>query len=41
MKILYFWIMEQKSFDKDKLIKYWSESSDDDYDTMIAMFESK
>jgi len=33
--------MEQKDLDKNKLIKYWSDSSDDDYDTMIAMFESK
>ena len=33
--------MEQRNFDKDKLIKYWSNSSDDDFDTMIAMFESK
>ena len=33
--------MEQKDFDKDKLIKYWSDSSDDDFDTMMAMFESK
>lgn len=33
--------MEKPSFNKDKLIKYWSESSDDDYDTMIVMFESK
>ncbi|NLX73737.1 MAG: HEPN domain-containing protein [Bacteroidales bacterium] len=33
--------MDQPNFNKDKLIKYWSDSSDDDYDTMIAMFESK
>jgi HEPN domain-containing protein len=33
--------MEQKDFDKDKLIKYWSDSSDEDFDTMITMFESK
>ncbi len=33
--------MEQKDFDKDKLIKYWSDSSDDDFETMIAMFEKK
>lgn len=33
--------MEQKDFDKEKLIKYWSESSDDDFETMLAMFESK
>lgn len=33
--------MEQKDFDKDKLIKYWSDSSDEDFDTMITMYESK
>lgn len=33
--------MEQKDFDKDKLIRYWIESSDEDFDTMITMFESK
>ena len=33
--------MERKSFDKEKLIKYWSDSSDEDFDTMITLFESK
>jgi HEPN domain-containing protein len=33
--------MEQKGFDKDNLIKYWSDSSDEDFDTMITMYESK
>jgi hypothetical protein len=33
--------MEQKSLDKDKLINFWLESSDDDFDTMIAMYEGK
>ena len=33
--------MEQKNFDKDSLIKYWTESSDDDFETMITMFENK
>lgn len=33
--------MEQKDFDKDKLIQYWSDSSDEDFDTMITMYESK
>jgi len=33
--------MEQKKIDKDKLISYWTESSDDDYKTMIAMFENR
>jgi HEPN domain-containing protein len=32
--------MENKDFDSKKLIKYWTESSDDDFDTMIAMYES-
>lgn len=33
--------MESEKFDKDKIIKYWVESSDDDFDTMIAMYENK
>lgn len=33
--------MVQQRLDKDKLIKYWSDSSDDDYDTMITMYDSK
>ncbi len=33
--------MEQKDFDKDRLIKYWSDSSDEDFDTMITMYQSK
>jgi HEPN domain-containing protein len=33
--------MEQKDFDKDKLIKYWTDSSDEDFDTMMTMYESK
>lgn len=33
--------MDNKKFDKEKLIKYWLDSSDDDYDTMIDMFKSK
>jgi HEPN domain-containing protein len=33
--------MEQKDFDKDKLIKYWSDSSDEDFDTMTTMYESE
>lgn len=31
----------QKGFNKDKLIKYWTDASDDDFDTMKAMFECK
>jgi HEPN domain-containing protein len=33
--------MEQTDFDKNKLIQYWTESSDDDFETMLAMFENK
>ncbi|MFP4604394.1 MAG: HEPN domain-containing protein [Bacteroidales bacterium] len=33
--------MENKKIDREKLIKYWIDSSDDDYETMIAMFDSK
>ena len=33
--------MENNGFDKDKIIKYWIDSYDEDYETMIAMFESK
>lgn len=33
--------MENKDINKDKLINHWIESSDDDYDTMMAMYETK
>jgi len=33
--------METVDFNKGKLIKYWIESSDEDFETMIAMFDSK
>lgn len=33
--------MENAEFDRDKIVNYWLDSSDDDFDTMIAMFESK
>ncbi|MDA3865136.1 MAG: HEPN domain-containing protein [Salinivirgaceae bacterium] len=33
--------MGNKDFNKDKLIEYWIASSDDDYKTMIVMFDSK
>lgn len=33
--------MENSEFNKDKLIKYWINSSDEDFETMIAMFDSK
>lgn len=31
--------MNKDEFDKQKLIKHWVVGSDEDYDTMIAMFE--
>lgn len=33
--------MEQVEFNEKKLIRYWIESSDEDYDTMISLNESK
>jgi HEPN domain-containing protein len=33
--------MDTKKFDKEKLIKYWIDGSDDDFETMLAMFNSK
>jgi len=33
--------MDNKDINKDKLIKYWIDDSDDDFETMIAMFDSK
>ena len=33
--------MSQQAFNKEKLTKYWVQSSDEDYDTMEAMFGSK
>lgn len=33
--------MDNKGFDKDKLIKYWIDDSEDDYDTMIVLYQSK
>jgi HEPN domain-containing protein len=33
--------MEITQFDKDKIVNYWLDSSDDDFDTMMTMFESK
>ena len=33
--------MENVDFNKDKLVKYWVDSSDEDFETMIAMFDSK
>ncbi len=33
--------MGNKDIDEEKLIKYWVDSSDDDYDTMMVMYKSK
>jgi HEPN domain-containing protein len=33
--------MENTDFDKDKIVNYWLDSSDDDFDTMMAMYDSK
>lgn len=33
--------MDEKGIEKDKLIKYWIDGSDDDFDTMVAMFDTK
>lgn len=33
--------MGEKKIDIEKLVKYWIESSDDDFDTMMSMFEIK
>ena len=33
--------MKDKDINKDKLIKYWIDGSDDDFETMIVMFDSK
>lgn len=33
--------MENLGFDKEKIVKYWIDSSDEDFETMIAMFERK
>lgn len=33
--------MGEKEIDIEKLVKCWIESSDDDFDTMMAMFEIK
>ncbi len=33
--------MNKKQFDKQKLIDFWIAGADDDYDTMIAMLDTK
>ena len=33
--------MENQDFDREKMIKYWVDSSEEDFETMIAMYDSK
>jgi len=33
--------MEKKNFNKNKLINYWTESADDDYETMLVMYKNE
>ncbi len=33
--------MENAEFDRNKIINYWLESSDEDFETMMAMFDNK
>ena len=33
--------MESANFDRDKLVNYWVDSSDEDFETMIAMYDGK
>ncbi|WP_031526866.1 HEPN domain-containing protein [Dyadobacter crusticola] len=33
--------MEEAAFDKNKVMDYWTQSSDDDFETMIALSDSK
>jgi hypothetical protein len=33
--------MENNDLNKDQLIKYWIDASEDDFETMTTMFESK
>lgn len=33
--------MENAGFDNEKIVKFWIESSDDDFDTMTAMFDTR
>lgn len=33
--------MDKEQFDKDRIIKYWLDNSDDDYETMLAMYNTK
>ncbi|MEI6050830.1 MAG: HEPN domain-containing protein [Bacteroidota bacterium] len=33
--------MGEADFNEEKIIRYWIDSSDDDFETMIAMFDSQ
>ncbi|HEY3389509.1 MAG TPA: HEPN domain-containing protein [Prolixibacteraceae bacterium] len=33
--------MEDAKFDRDKFVNYWIDSSDEDFETMIALYDSK
>lgn len=33
--------MKNTDFDADKIIQYWLASSDDDFETMITLYENK
>ncbi len=33
--------MDKEQFDKDKTIRYWLDSSDEDYETMLVLFNNK
>jgi len=33
--------MKETDFDANKMIQYWIDSSDDDFDTMITLYENK
>lgn len=33
--------MDNKELNKDRLIHYWMESSDDDFETMMVMYDSR
>lgn len=36
-----FVLMKQADFNSEKIIKFWIDSSDDDFETMIAMLDTK
>jgi HEPN domain-containing protein len=33
--------LNKPSFNKEKIINYWVESANEDYETMLAMYDSK